>query len=196
VCRYGAAVLWAAMMAAGAAEVLPLPLPPQPPPPPLALLQLLGQAPAVSGVRAHSSSASAWLQISADSMHAVRLVAGTWTLVGLCAAQPAPLLPASPGARLSAASATTAPPPAAGSDDAALVDIACRAGAAAAAADAVQQQQQQQQQQQSGAVVLPVMVWPSARLARGTCLLSEGAWLGMARPLAGSWLALWSLVGA
>lgn len=54
-----------------------------------------------------------------------------------------------------------------------------------------EQQQQWQEQQQPGRFLVPVTLWPCARLARGVALLSKGAWSSLVQPEAGGYLALY-----
>lgn len=49
---------------------------------------------------------------------------------------------------------------------------------------------EQQQQQQPGKHLVPVTLWPCAKLARGAAVLSPAAWNSLVQPAAGSCLAI------
>lgn len=55
------------------------------------------------------------------------------------------------------------------------------------------QQPQQQQQQPPGRHLLPVALWPCAKLARGVALVSSSVWSALVQPEQGAFLALYSL---
>jgi hypothetical protein len=50
-----------------------------------------------------------------------------------------------------------------------------------------------QQQQLPGRYVLPVCLWPCAKLARGVALISSSVWSALVQPEQGAFLALYSL---
>jgi hypothetical protein len=56
-----------------------------------------------------------------------------------------------------------------------------------------QQQQQQQQQQLPGRYLIPVSLWPCAKLPRGVALVSSSVWGGLVQPEQGAFLALYAL---
>jgi hypothetical protein len=70
-----------------------------------------------------------------------------------------------------------------------LVDLAQQAGIPCSSSS--DSPTPQQQQQLPGQLLLPVVIWPCARLARGSALLSPGAWDSLAQPPSGSYLALY-----
>jgi hypothetical protein len=57
----------------------------------------------------------------------------------------------------------------------------------------MQQQQQQQQQQLPGRFLVPVTLWPCAKLARGVALVSSSVWAALVQPEQGAFLALYPL---
>lgn len=69
-------------------------------------------------------------------------------------------------------------------DQVQLVDLWLRAGLTAPP-------QQQQQQQLPGRFVLPVSLWPCAKLPRGVALVSSGVWSSLVQPQQGDFLALY-----
>jgi hypothetical protein len=122
--------------------------------------------------------------------------------VGLCSAEPA----AAPGTPAAAAAAGSPSPasfaglspsrfgpaqtPALNPAEVQLIDLAQRAGISNSNSSS-STVKQQQQQQLPGQLLLPVVIWPCARLARGSALLSPGAWDSLAQPPPGSYLALY-----
>lgn len=52
---------------------------------------------------------------------------------------------------------------------------------------------QQQQQQLPGRFLLPVTLWPCAKLARGVALVSSSVWAALVQPEQGTFLALYPL---